>query len=311
MGLISKLYVKSLLGRYNKEAGIPYYSHQDFNGLHQEAMTFKNSKSLGISYYFYYYDNYKTDKLILFLHGIGPGHTAYLAEIEQLAKRGYKVLTLDYEGCESSEGKNIGSLTNPTKNVVELLDYLEIDKPIIVVGHSLGGFTALNIVHLRDEIKTAVIMSGFLSVESLVRTSVKSKFVCNRILQYERKASPEYFELDNLKYLETTDNRILFIQSEDDKVVPFSIALNVVEKIQNNNIKKIKVQNRKHNPNYTDEAVAYMNSVMGTFSNLKKQHKIKTEEDAINYFKDVSLAKLVQQDEQMFDQICEFIEKRF
>ena len=42
---------------------------------------------------------------------------------------------------------------------------------------------------------------------------------------------------------------------------------------------------------------------------MENEKKIKTDEDRINYFKDVSLAKLVEQDEQLFDEIVDFIEK--
>jgi hypothetical protein len=69
------------------------------------------------------------------------------------------------------------------------------------------------------------------------------------------------------------------------------------------------VDNRKHNPNYTDNAINYMDSVFGKYYALLNEKKIKTDEDRINYFKDVSLAKLVEQDEQLFDEIVDFIEK--
>ena len=99
MGIISKLYIKNFVCRYDKEVGVPYYSFLDFDGLKMEAHSFINSKGIEIKYFYYYYPKYKDDKIVLFCHGIGPGHTAYLAEIEQLAKRGFKVLSLDYTGC--------------------------------------------------------------------------------------------------------------------------------------------------------------------------------------------------------------------
>ena len=67
------------------------------------------------------------------------------------------------------------------------------------------------------------------------------------------------------------------------------------------------MSNRKHNPNYTDSAISYMNEVFGNYYYLLKQKKIKTNEDKINYFKDVSLSKLVEQDETLFDQIAQFL----
>ena len=84
MGIVSYFYKKSLVCRYDKEVGIPYYSYNDFKGFKQDAFTFTNSRGIEIHYFYYYYDNYKDDKLILFCHGLCPGHTAYLAEISQL-----------------------------------------------------------------------------------------------------------------------------------------------------------------------------------------------------------------------------------
>ena len=308
MGLISKLYIKKFVCRYDKEVGVPYYSHLDFDGLKQEKCVFNNSKGIEIHYFYYYYDNYKNDKIILFCHGLGAGHLAYLAEIEQLAKRGYKVLTLDFTGCGESKGKYLGSLNAPTRDAIDLLNHLKLDKPIILVGHSMGGFTCLNLINLRDDISKAIIFSGFLSIPLEVNALIKPKFVAKRILKYENKVEPDYFALDNIEYLKSTNDKLFFIQSEDDSMVPYSTALKVVEEISNPNIRTLRIQGRKHNPNYTDDAVIYMNNVFYEFNKMVKEKAIKTDEDKINYFKDVSLEKLVEQDEEIFNQIKEFIE---
>lgn len=307
MSIISHQYKKQFVCRYDKEVGIPYYSFSDFKGLKQEAYSFVNSINIEIKYFFYYYDNYRTDKIVLFLHGLGPGHTAYLAEIEFLAKVGYKVLTLDYMGCEESQGKNMRSLNEPTRDVNDLLDYLKLDKPIVVVGHSLGGYTALNIINIRKEISKAVIISGFLSIESLMKVFVKSKLIYNGVIKYEKKMEPDYFQINNLEYLKTTKDKIFFIQSDDDPMVPYSIALNEVEQIDNPNIKTLRVTGKKHNPNYSLDAVNYMNEIFGQYNELLKKKKISSDEDRINFFKDVSLSRLTEQDKDIVSAICEFI----
>ena len=309
MGLISRLYIKYFVCRYDKEVGVPYYSHLDFERLKQEASSFTNSKGIDIHYFFYNYDKYEKGKIVLFLPGIGPGHTAYLAEIESLAKNGYRVLTLDYTGCGESGGKNLGSLNAPTRDVIELLDHLKLKEQIFLVGHSLGGYTALNVIHLREDINKAVIMSGFLSVQSLALATLKKKFIVSRIMQYEQKVESQYYDIDNEWYLMNTKDKLFFIQSEDDQVVPYNISLKVVEGINNSNIKTLKVNNRKHNPNYTDEAVAYMNEVFGQYNYLLKKKKIKKDEDKIAYFKDVPIAKLTEQDEEVMKQIISFIKQ--
>ena len=310
MGIVSRLYRKQFVCRYDKEVGVPYYSYLDFKGLHQESYSFNNSKDTEIHYFYYYYDNFKQDKIILFCHGIGPGHTSYLAEIETLARRGYKVLTLDYTGCGESKGDLLGSLNAPTRDVMELLSYLKIeDKQIILMGHSLGGYTALNVINRWKSIHKAILLSPFLDIKSLSLSLLKSRLVTSRILAYEKKEEPGYFNIDNIEYLKNTSDSLFVIQSEDDQMVPYSISLKVIEEINNPHIKTLRVTNRKHNPNYTDDAVNYMNAVFGKYNLLIKNKEIKTDEEKINYFKDVSLERLVKQDEKMFDDIIEFIEK--
>ncbi len=307
MSIVSYLYKKQFVCRYDKEVGVPYYSYSDFKGLKQEVNSFTNSIGIEIKYFFYYYDNYRKDKIVLFLHGLGPGHTAYLKEIEFLAKAGYKVLTLDYMGCAESKGKNMRSLNEPTRDVNDLLDYLKLDKPIVLVGHSLGGYTALNIINLRNEISKAVIMSGFLSIESLMSVFVKSKFIYKGVVKYEKKMEPDYYISNNLEYLKTTKDDIFFIQSDDDQMVPYNIALKEVEQIDNPRIKTLRVTGKKHNPNYSLDAVNYMNEVFDEYNELLKKKKIRTDEDRINFFKDVSLTRLTEQDEDIISAICGFI----
>ncbi len=307
MGLVSYVYKKEFVCRQDKMVGVPYFSTSDFKGLKEESFNFVNSKGIELKYYYFYYDNYKEDKIVLFLHGLACGHAAYFAEIETLAKRGFRVLTIDYTGCGESKGKYLGSLNTPTKDVCELLDYLKIEKPIVLVGHSLGGYTSLNILNLRKDIKKAVVMSGFLSIKTLGEAIIKQAFINKGIGKYENKLYPEYKDLDNIEFLKNTTDDIFFIQSDDDAVVPYRVALEVVEQIDNPHIKKLRMSGRKHNPNYTDTAVNYMNEVFGNYYYLVKQKKIKTDQDKIDYFKDVSLSKLVEQDEALFDQIAQFL----
>ena len=308
MGIVSYLYIKNFVGRFDKEIGVPYYVATDFPNLIEEKNSFVNSNKNEISYFYYYFDGYKEDKIVLLCPGIGCGHCSYMKEIVTLAQKGYKVLTLDYQGCGESKGKVMGSLAQPSKDVNELLDYLKLDKEVVLVGHSLGAYTSLNVIHMRNEITKAVIISGFLSIPLLADKLLDSKFITKGILKYEKKVNPVCYNLDNIAYLKTTSDKLLFIHSLDDQVVSFENSTKIVEQLNNPNIKIIKVNNKKHNPNYSDAAIAYMNEVFGTFNTLVKEKKIKTAEDRINYFKDVSIDKLTEQDPEIFKEIYSFID---
>ncbi|MBO4326759.1 MAG: hypothetical protein J5950_05775, partial [Clostridia bacterium] len=102
MGLVSNMYQKNFLKRYDKDEAIPYYCAEDFPGLICTQGAFQNSQNVLIRHFTYNYAEYDENKLILFCPGMGPGHTAYLAEIETLCRAGYRVLTLDYTGCGTS-----------------------------------------------------------------------------------------------------------------------------------------------------------------------------------------------------------------
>ena len=309
MGIVSKVYINKFVCRYDKEVGVPYYAYTDFKGLKQEAYTFNNSEGIEIHYFFYYYENYKDDKIILFLPGLGPGHASYMREIETLAKRGYKVLTLDYTGCGESKGPYLGSLNTPTRDTIELLNLLNLDKPIIVMGHSLGGFTALKVAYLRKEITKAVVMSPIITIRPMIFNASKSKFITHFVLKYERKVGKEIDKIDLISYLKTTEDNILFIQSADDPMVPYETSLKVAEECGNPSVETIRFENKKHNPNYTLEVVQYMNEVFGAFNRRVMDKAIATDEERIAYFKNVSIQRLTEQDQNLFSQIEDFISK--
>ena len=173
MGLISKMYTKNFLKRYDKDEEITYYCAEDFAGLACEQGSFKNSQNVMIRYFTYNYAEYKEDKLILFCPGMGPGHTAYLAEIETLCRAGYRVLTLDYTGCGTSGGERMDSVNAPVRDAAELIDLLKPKEELIPVGHSLGGYTALTIANVLPCVKRAVILSGFVSIADEMMGFVK------------------------------------------------------------------------------------------------------------------------------------------
>ena len=173
----------------------------------------------------------------------------------------------------------------------------------------MGGYTALNTLCLRKDITKAIAISPIIQIEPLLQLNTKSKFITKHLLRYERKVDREIFDINIPEYLKTTTDDVFVIQSSDDQMVPYDMSLKVIEQIDNPHIKTKRYENRKHNPNYTDDAVAYMNNVFGRYYALINEKKITTDEDKIAYFKDVSLAKLTEQDEQLFNEIVDFIEK--
>lgn len=300
MSKIINTYKKSLLVRYDKDPAIPYFNESYFPGLKKEEFTFDNRKGINVKYFYYYYDNFQKDKVILFCHGIGPGHTAYLREIEYLAKNGYKVLTLDYSGSGESGGETMSSFYEPTRDVCDLIKHLNLKEEIMMVGHSLGAFTALNIINLFPQINVGVIMSGFISMYHLMKGLFKFSFIAKKIDKYEREAGDIVAKLDNLQFLKGTKKKILFIHSKDDNVVNYKTNTYLLEKLNNPSLSFLIVDNHLHNPNYRLDSVKYMSSVIGKYSKLVKSKKLVTLEEKKDYFKDVDLYQLTEQDDKVW-----------
>ena len=307
MGYIVKQYKKNVLCRYDKDPAIPYYSVDSFKDLKKEEFSFDNSRDIKVKYFFYYRDNYLKDKIVLFCPGIGPGHTAYLKEIDELTLAGFKVLTLDYSGCGESSGDSLLSLNEPTRDINDLLNHLNLKEEVSLFGHSLGAYSALNTINKRKEITKAVIMSGFISAKNEILFLLKSKLVTSVIMRYERKAEPDYFGIDNVEYLKTTNDKLLFIHSTDDHMVGFDSSFKIVKGIENSNIDLIELNDKMHNPDYTKEAVNYLMSTFTEYESLIKNKTLKTIEDRIDFFKDKSIEKMTKIDHFVFDRIIDHL----
>lgn len=302
-----KLYKDNFLQRQDKDPAIPYYSHSDFPNLIYEENSFTNSLGIKLNYFFYSYKGYDPNKIVFFCHGLEPGHTAYLTEIELLCKSGYKVLTMDYTGCGSSEGETLPSINRPAKDVIELLDYLKLKEEIVLIGHSLGGYTALTVINQTPSIKKAVIISGFVTIASEMLGFVKLRILANVFQRYENKLNPDYKKVNNWQYLKKTNDNILFFHSTDDTMVKYKYNTGKVAKIKNPCLRIYTYEGKKHNPNYSKEGLEYMNMAMGGYFQSLRNGELTTLEERKQYFADKPIGKMTDQDKNVWKIILDFI----
>jgi pimeloyl-ACP methyl ester carboxylesterase len=307
MGLITKIYSKNFLQRYDKDEAIPYYCPGDFPGLICEQKSFENSAGVTVQYFTYCYPGFDAEKLILFCPGMGPGHTAYLTEIELLCRSGFRVLTLDYTGCGASGGEKMDSVNAPTRDVVELLELLRPGEEIIPVGHSLGGYTALNIANLNPSVTRAVIISGFVSIADEMMGFVKLRLPANVVKRFEKKLYPRYGALDNRKYLASTGDKLLWFHSTDDPMVNYKYNAGQVLKLNNPNVRVVTVEGKKHNPQYTAEALGTMNAWIGEYYRRIGEKQLETPEARKEYFSDKPIGRMTEQDPAVWGEIIRFI----
>ena len=163
-----------LLTRQDNPQGIFYFTPAHFPGLAAHPYSFKSHKGYDLKGFFYCHDNPAPGKLVVFDHGMGNGHRAYMREIETLCRAGFLVYSYDHSGCMASGGQHIGGFAQSLADLDDCIKALKhdqalADREIYVVGHSWGGFSTMNIGAIHPEVKKIVSMSGFVSVERVVK----------------------------------------------------------------------------------------------------------------------------------------------
>ena len=311
---IVDIYKKNICIRQDGNPLLSYFSADDFPGLQHTPFDFLGNNGQKLQGYFYYYQNPRKDRLIIFDHGMGNGHVAYMKEIELIARRGYTVFTYDHTGCRESGGENIVGFAQSlcdldyAVNAVRTVEGYK-DALISVIGHSWGGFASLNIPALHPEIDSCVSLSGFICVEQIIAQFFSGilRFYRPSVLRLERDSNPMYSLIDARRSLEDTKTRILYIASDDDPTVKKKYHYDSL--VGHEKIELILLHGKKHNPNYSDAAVAELTRMSNAMTEGLKKKNFNTPEDAEKFRTSWDWHKITEQDENVWNTIFEFLER--
>ena len=317
MNLIEKLYHSNLYIRNDNPNGIFYFTAADFPGLHSDAYGFKSQMDHDLKGYFYYYEAPISGRLVIFDHGMGNGHRAYLREIEHLAKAGYLVYSYDHTGCMESGGESTNGFAQSLKDLDDCINALKKepalqDRTISVVGHSWGGFSTMNITALHPEITHVVSMSGFVSVRKMLEQTFSGLLKCAQkpLYELERRSNPDHVGYDAVQTLSKTDAKVLLIASSDDKVVRKKFHFDVLHQALSDreNIHFLVTEGKDHNPSYTCDAVRYKDDFFTRFQKLVKKKKLETPQQQEAFMSQFDWKRMTEQDETVWNEILEHLE---
>ncbi|XP_057793661.1 putative methylesterase 12, chloroplastic [Salvia miltiorrhiza] len=107
-------------------------------------------------------ENIKTKKFVL-VHGEGFGAWCWYKSIALLEEYGLLPVALDLTGCgiDTTDAKNVTTLAEYSKPLIDFLQNLPEDEKVILVGHSSGGACiSYALEHLPDKISKAVYLCG-------------------------------------------------------------------------------------------------------------------------------------------------------
>ena len=305
--LTGKLYGKVFNARSDIAPGIHYFDETHFDGLIKENFSFNNDNDITLRGGFYHYKTYDKDTLVIFNHGIGGGHQAYMKEIDYIARNGFKVLAVDYMGCVLSDGSGKGGITQPLKDMSTCVDLIKNDyKNIYVVGHSWGGFVSQGLTALHPEIKKVVLLAGLNSLRTMLEQILKfpASLLINTCCKLEKDKYGSLSESSAAVNLNRSDLSGLYIQSRDDSILNIKYNLDLVKSQNTNkNIEFVYVDGKDHNPEYTKDAVIKLKAY------LKKLKTIKNVEEKEKLADSTNWDELCEQDPIVMDKVVEFLKK--
>jgi pimeloyl-ACP methyl ester carboxylesterase len=266
--------------RFDFHPKLKYFTIKDFPDMDMDPIEFKNQRGHFLRGGFYYDDNLQPHKkLMIFSHGIGPGHQAYTHLIHAFVKKGYVVFAYDNMGCGLSQGKSIRGIPQAVSDLQDALTY--VDKttyasfPKTLLGHSWGAYAVLRAARMNFNIANIISIAPFNDVTEMLGKYLpwikrfKWFVKINNHMMFGKLST-----VTSSAILATTKTKTLVIAGEKDDDIPLKGNYDLFIQSKNPLSKVYLAKNHRHNPYLSFRAETY---VIDTI--LKGTEKLAKEKD--------------------------------
>ncbi len=96
---------------------------------------------------------------VLMLHGIGGGHLGFAPQVETLASSGYRAVAWDMPGYGFSAPIEPYNFKGLAESCIALIESLQCGD-VTLLGHSMGGMVAQEVVARRPEVVGKLVLCG-------------------------------------------------------------------------------------------------------------------------------------------------------
>lgn len=274
----------------------------------------------------YLYGADHTKGLIVLSHGMGGGADAYLGDIIYFLDHGYQVFAFDNTGCYLSEGNNC---VGPVQSVIDLdaaLTFIEGEPrfqglPILLYGHSWGGYAVTAIFNFEHEIAASVSVAGFnesmeMTMEWIQDMGLLAKVEYPYIYLYQRMLFGEKLDFTAVKGINRTDTPVLLIHGTEDRVISLSGAATMAhrDEITNPNVEyKLcdgERQNGHSNLLYSLNALNYMDELNLEYDKLYEEYNGNIPDEVKrSFYSGVDKLRVEERDEGFMNDVLAFYEK--
>ena len=264
------------------------FSTEEFPGLCVEREDFQ-SRNRVLAGYRYSKAGQRAKGILVLAHGMGSdGHNSYMPLIDAITSAGYYVFTYDAHGTDNSGGGSVVGLPQGVMDLdnaichVKTLDMYH-DLPIMLLGHSWGGYSVGTVLGMHSDIQAAVIVAGFNESEDLLRyqgetvSHTDMTLVMPYLRLYERiKFGSEYADTSAIQSMQNSEATVMVIHSRDDETVPFTYGYDKFYSVFGSLERFVFVpyDNRGHSYLfYSDAAQDYRATLNQNYADYLKEHK--------------------------------------
>lgn len=274
---------------------------EDFEGLECTEYSFPSDKGQKLAGYLYS-SGEEQHGIVIISHGFGGGgHNSYMDVADYFAKNGYYVFAYDATAMDKSEGEGLGGVPQGVIDLDHAISFVEAesdipDLPIVLFGHSWGGYCVSSVLTFHPEIKAVIECSGFDRSSDMFESGGKSQaggiiytmtpFI--RIHEYFKYG--KYAKNTAMDGFDATDANIMIVHSADDGVIGIEYGLDkYYEKYKDNSrFKFIRFEDRGHNEVFNDPNNTYKDDFDTKFDSWTKtlDYDYKAEENRKRFLDD-------------------------
>lgn len=262
---------------------------------------------------------------IVFRHGITSEHADYLALICDMVDRGWTVFAYDAIGCGISDGDNVKGMAQSPLDVAAAVDYAREsgmvgDLPLVLWGHSWGGYGVAAALDIVPDVDACVTMSGYNSPVGVLMEFTGRLMGPLAVTQYPTMWLNNKMVFGNdadrtaLDGINKSNVPVLIIHGIDDKVVEYggSSIIAQRDRITNGNVEYLPMDEKGrdgHNSYFYSEAAnQYLNEKRDELSQLEAKYPDGIPDDVLSSFmKDFDEQRANDSDPDLVNAIDEFL----
>ena len=284
-----------IFGRRFETAPAFMYSAGDFEGLEEEVLAFPNRDGTELAGYYYKCIDGAPEGLVVICHGFGGDANQFMDSAAYFAENGFAVFSFDVTGSGRSGGKGAGGFPQYTLDLMSAIDFAkkipELEGlPVMVLGHSMGAYAAVNVFNFRDDVSAVALLAGFEKSTDLINadggrfTGPLVKLFSPFVKLWENVKYGKYSYKEGIKRLVESDAGVLVAQSADDDRVPFAAGFEQLRRDagEDKDFVFVELAGRGHAyVDFSDEAAAYIetfNKKLDEFKALFRPTAEETEE---------------------------------